>query len=115
MKNTSLGVLGAGLMGKFGYTDPTSRTIGFRKLGRTGAMVSDIGTGAPTNASVLRATLNAGVNFIETSESYGSGRNEELIGDVIKDLKMFLLPPRHFQSTKPLNQRMISSSEQMPV
>ncbi len=85
MKNTSLGVLGAGLMGKFGYANPTSRTIGFRKLGRTGAMGSDIGTGAPTNASVLRATLNAGVNFIETSESYGSGRNEELIGDVIKD------------------------------
>ncbi len=65
----------------------------YRRLGRTGAMVSDIGSGIPTSSSVLKAVLDSGVNFIETSESYSNGRNESLIGNVIKDLereKLFL-------------------------
>ncbi|MBA7519522.1 hypothetical protein ES705_11601 [subsurface metagenome] len=92
LRNTSLGFLGAGLLGKKGLTNPlsnkdfeTPKIKEYRKLGRTGAMVSDIGSGVPYNESVLRATLEAGVNFIETSEGYGNGRNEELIGRVIKN------------------------------
>lgn len=59
----------------------------YRRLGRTGAMVSDIGSGIPTSSSVLKAVLDSGVNFIETSESYSNGRNETLIGDVIKNFE----------------------------
>ncbi len=59
----------------------------YRRLGRTGAMVSDIGSGIPTSSSVLKAVLDSGVNFIETSESYSNGRNESLIGNVIKDFE----------------------------
>lgn len=57
----------------------------YRRLGRTAAMVSDIGSGEPTSRAVLKAVLNSGVNFIETSESYYNGRNEVMIGDVIRD------------------------------
>ncbi len=59
----------------------------YRRLGRTGAMVSDIGSGIPTSSSVLKAVLDSGVNFIETSESYSNGRNETLIGNVIKNFE----------------------------
>jgi predicted aldo/keto reductase-like oxidoreductase len=83
--------LGAGLLqyrkatARHGYSqDDPPRVKHYRRLGRTGAMVSDIGSGEPVNGSVLRAVLDAGVNFIETSESYRNGRNEILIGDVIK-------------------------------
>jgi predicted aldo/keto reductase-like oxidoreductase len=92
LRNTSLGIIGVGLSGKKGLANPlsdknpeTPKIKEYRRLGRTGAMVSDIGSGVPNNESVLRATLEAGVNFIETSEGYGNGRNEELIGRVIKN------------------------------
>ena len=67
--------------------DDPPRIQNYRRLGRTGAMVSDIGSGIPTSSSVLRAVLDAGVNFIETSESYGNGRNETLIGNVVKNFE----------------------------
>ena len=89
LKRTSLGILGSGLTSfkgnHFLSDDPYQYAIAYRRLGRTGALVSDIGTGDPYNDAVLRATLNAGVNFIETSEGYGNGRSEERIGRVIQD------------------------------
>ena len=48
-------------------------------------MVSDIGSGFAYGESILKAVFDAGVNFIETGESYTNGRNEILIGNVIKN------------------------------
>jgi uncharacterized protein len=91
IRETGLAFLGAGLlpnesMNSFHYDsqDDPPRIKNYRRLGRTGAMVSDIGSGEPTSSSVLKSVLDSGVNFIETSESYSNGRNEVLIGNVIK-------------------------------
>jgi len=88
------GLLGAGLWHQKSTTahqgylqDDPPKVQNYRRLGRTGAMVSDIGSGIPTSSSVLKAVLDSGVNFIETSESYSNGRNESLIGNVIKDFE----------------------------
>jgi len=54
----------------------------YRTLGRTGFKVSDISTGYVNNASVLERLLDAGVNYIDTAESYG---NEPVVGSVIKN------------------------------
>jgi predicted aldo/keto reductase-like oxidoreductase len=59
----------------------------YRRLGRTGAMVSDIGSGVPYSESVLKAVINSGVNFIETAETYSNGKNEILIGNVIRNFE----------------------------
>ncbi|MDT8402576.1 MAG: aldo/keto reductase [Bacteroidales bacterium] len=92
LKNTSLGILGASLAGSQSLTaKPQNRTSElpkikeYRTLGRTGLKVSDIGAGIQASEGLLKATLEAGVNFLETSELYGRGRNETLIGSVIKD------------------------------
>ena len=69
------------------HQDDPPKIQRYRRLGRTGAMVSDIGSGIPTSSTVLKAVLDAGVNFIETSESYSNGRNETLIGNVIKNFQ----------------------------
>ena len=66
-----------------------------RELGRTGVMVSAIGLGcsgmspdklerddAESIATVRRA-LDLGVNFIDTSDAYGGGHNEELLAEAI--------------------------------
>ena len=88
IKKTALGIMGAGI-GRNEHIPLPQRTsskgMAYRRFGRTGFLVSDIGTGDPYSDAVLKATLNAGINFIETSEGYGNGRSEERIGRVIKN------------------------------
>ena len=72
----------------------------FRKLGRTGLNVSEIGFGAwaigeswwgkqPENDSIdaLHRALDLGVNFIDTAAGYGEGKSERIIGRVLKERK----------------------------
>lgn len=68
-----------------------------RMLGRTGIEVSPMGIGAmsfaefygPTTEensfAILAAALDAGVNFIDTSDIYGMGRSENAIGQFLRD------------------------------
>ena len=57
----------------------------YRTLGRTEAKVSDIsfGAGDLTNANVLAAALDRGVNYIDTAEHYMRGASERAIGEVL--------------------------------
>lgn len=67
-----------------------------RTLGRDGLTVSAIGLGcmgmsefygpadAATNLAVLDHALDIGVNFLDTADMYGVGRNEELLAPVLK-------------------------------
>jgi predicted aldo/keto reductase-like oxidoreductase len=58
----------------------------FRTLGRTGFNVSDISAGEHQgNDAILSTLLDAGVNYIDTGESYGRGRDERVIGRVVKN------------------------------
>jgi aryl-alcohol dehydrogenase-like predicted oxidoreductase len=78
----------------------------YRKLGRSGLVVSELclgtntfgGTGplwsnlgaldqAAANA-VMKTALEAGVNFIDTADVYGSGESEERIAQALRDLKI---------------------------
>lgn len=100
IKTTSLGILGTGMLNRTGVSSDFEKQDNklpqikeFRVLGRTGFKVSDIGSGDPYSENLLRATLETGVNFIETSESYSNGRSESMIGNVIKDFnrdKLFI-------------------------
>lgn len=67
-----------------------------RKLGNTGLEVTVIGFGAMTiggafgpvndddSTAALHAAIDAGMNFIDTSNAYGEGRSESLIGAFLK-------------------------------
>ena len=61
----------------------------YRQLGSSGLQVSAIGLGANNfggrldarrTEAVVHAAIDAGVNLIDTSNSYGAGRSEEFIG-----------------------------------
>jgi aryl-alcohol dehydrogenase-like predicted oxidoreductase len=68
----------------------------YRTLGRTGLKVSAIGLGTMVHAghfgpmsdaeslSAIDAALDLGVNFIDTSDAYGAGYSETLLGKALK-------------------------------
>jgi aryl-alcohol dehydrogenase-like predicted oxidoreductase len=69
----------------------------YRKLGRTGFEVSEIGYGAwgisgkqwigasdKTSLEALRLAIELGVNFIDTALAYGDGHSERLVGEAVK-------------------------------
>jgi aryl-alcohol dehydrogenase-like predicted oxidoreductase len=76
----------------------------YNRLGRTGLYVSEICLGAMTfgggggiwgqigaldqvgTTELIRRSLEAGVNFIDTADVYSFGRSEELLGQALKDL-----------------------------
>src|SRR3954470_5651515 len=76
---------------------PNSATLPQRQLGRTGPRVSALGLGcmgmsefyAPgqmddtASIRVIHRYLDAGGNFLDTADMYGSGRNEELLAKAL--------------------------------
>lgn len=68
----------------------------FRVLGRTGLRVSAIGLGTLVHAghfgstrdedsrAAIEAAFDLGVNFIDTSDAYGAGYSETLLGQTLK-------------------------------
>lgn len=92
LKNSTLGMVGAGVLGgKSLLTAQETKTSDmpkikeYRTLGRTGFKASDISVGGLYDESLLNALLEAGVNYIDTAESYGNGQAETIIGKVLKN------------------------------
>jgi aryl-alcohol dehydrogenase-like predicted oxidoreductase len=68
----------------------------YRELGKTGLRISAIGLGTMVHAghfgamkdseslSAIEAAFDLGVNFIDTSDAYGAGYSEKLLGDALK-------------------------------
>jgi len=68
----------------------------YRTLGKTGLQVSVIGLGTMVHAghfgpmkdseslSAIETALDLGVNFIDTSDAYGAGYSETLLGNALK-------------------------------
>ncbi|MFQ5997075.1 MAG: aldo/keto reductase [Dehalococcoidales bacterium] len=66
----------------------------YKKLGRTGLMVSEIclGTmnfgqqvGETEAINLMKSAVEAGVNFIDTADQYINGRAEEIVGKALKE------------------------------
>ena len=65
------------------------RTIEYRTLGKTGLKVTAVGFGASRTdvPSLVKHVIDVGVNFLDTGRMYAEGKNEEMIGRVIKDVR----------------------------
>ncbi|MGD8239999.1 MAG: aldo/keto reductase [Armatimonadota bacterium] len=65
----------------------TKNGMVYRRLGRTELMVSEISVGGSPSPepSIFTVALDRGVNYCDSSASYGRGEGERTIGQVIKD------------------------------
>jgi aryl-alcohol dehydrogenase-like predicted oxidoreductase len=70
----------------------------YRKLGRTGLEVSEIGYGAwgiggaqwggaddDESIQALHRAIDLGLNFVDTALAYGGGRSERIVGQVVRE------------------------------
>jgi predicted aldo/keto reductase-like oxidoreductase len=95
IRNAGLGLVSAGVLAHTPWSraqetaekeeSKEAKIKEFRTLGRTGFKVSDVSTGGPMDAGLLKALLDAGVNYIDTAESYGRGASEKVVGEVLKE------------------------------
>ncbi len=75
-----------------------SRVLGYRRLGRTQARVSDIslgtgaGTGGRQTVEVVREAIERGINYFDTSPDYSESGSENRLGEAMKGVRdrMFL-------------------------
>ena len=90
---SATGLVGIGLGGCASASTSKQKTgpenLRYRTLGKTGLKVSTVGFGASRteDPSVIRRIIDNGVNIIDTGRMYSEGRNEELIGKVIRDIR----------------------------
>ncbi|MFC1508643.1 aldo/keto reductase [Candidatus Omnitrophota bacterium] len=93
LKRTACGIAG---IGTSGLAAPalirrvhSAGNVEYRTLGRTGLKVSAIGLGGSRTdqPSVVKRALDLGINFVDTGRMYAGGRNEEMIGKVIRDVR----------------------------
>lgn len=70
----------------------------YKELGRTGVQVPVLGQGTygsgfsfggslSNGVAALRRGIDLGMTLIDTAESYGAGRSEEIVGEAIKGLR----------------------------
>jgi predicted aldo/keto reductase-like oxidoreductase len=112
IKTSSAGMLGASLSGS-GFIGVDRNNPGddkkiknYKMLGRTGFRVSEIGFGKPANPGLIRAALDAGVNYFDTAPNYGSSQAD--IGKIIHeyDRKSIFI-------TSKINSRNLGTKEQI--
>ncbi|MCJ7612044.1 MAG: aldo/keto reductase, partial [Candidatus Aminicenantes bacterium] len=93
IRASALGLAGvgttlAGTPAQAGQAAPglSAKIKSYRTLGRTGFQASDIGIGTSQTfpTEVIKAALDAGVNYLDTGEGYGRGAAERSIGEAIK-------------------------------
>jgi 1-deoxyxylulose-5-phosphate synthase len=86
----------------------------YRWLGRTGVRVSQLclGTmnfGGPADEAdsvkIIHAALDAGINFIDTANSYNSGESERVVGKALKGRRerVVLATKGHFKTGEDIN------------
>ncbi len=94
LRNTSIGVLGAGLFGNEclatnikNQKNELPRKLVYRTLGKTGIRVPVIGMGILTSGSpaLIKSALDAGITHLDSTAGQPQQiRNEEMIGEVLK-------------------------------
>jgi len=94
IKQSSFGVIGTGIiLNTPGGVFPPSFALKKSMLGNTGIEPTGLGFGATRTdqPAVLKYALSQGITLIDTGRMYAQGKNEEMVGSVIKDVRKDLI------------------------
>jgi aryl-alcohol dehydrogenase-like predicted oxidoreductase len=90
IKKSSIGIIGTGMMA----TGPinllnTKVKLSYTAIGKTGIETTKLGIGATRTqeSNIIKAAIDGGIRFLDTGRTYANGKNEEMIGEVIKDIR----------------------------
>lgn len=95
LKNSALGIIGAGVIGSGALSAQEKakkeekpkdlpKIKEYRTLGKTGFKCSDVSLGGIDNEGIINALLDAGINYIDTAESYSNGNSEKAVGKALE-------------------------------
>ena len=90
IKKSSIGIIGAGMIGRGPVSFMRSNnSLAVSQIGQTGIETTKLGIGATRTQepSIIRAAIEGGIRFLDTGRTYANGKNEEMIGDVLKDFR----------------------------
>ena len=86
----------------------------YRTLGRTGLKVTAVSMGVMncSDPAVLRRALDLGINFFDTAHAYMGGRNEEMVGKVLRGKrdKVLIQTKFRFNATEKENRQSVETS-----
>ncbi len=94
-------------------SDTAQVSLQYRTLGSTGMKYTTLGFGAmrTSDPAVIRRAVDKGVNNIDTARGYMGGRNEEIVGQAIKDVrKQVHITTKIKQNTRSQMERDIEAS-----
>ncbi len=94
LKTGLAGLAGLGFLSPLGAQEKATgetpkATLPQRLLGRTGISLPTVSMGVMNsdNPNLVAAALDAGITFLDTAHVYQRGRNEEMLGEVLKERK----------------------------
>jgi predicted aldo/keto reductase-like oxidoreductase len=87
ISSSCAGLISAGLIGPFNLFPGEEKQIIRRTLGRTGLKVPIVSMGVMNarNPEIIKHSFQLGVRLFDTAKAYGNGKNEQLLGQVVKD------------------------------
>lgn len=88
ISSSCAGIISASLMGSFDLFPGEEKQIIRRTLGRTGLNVPIVSMGVMNtrNPGIIKHSFQLGVRLFDTAKAYGNGKNELMLGQVVKEL-----------------------------
>ena len=116
LRKSTIGIAGLSLAGcpssvKLQQSS-VKNSIHYRTLGRTGLKVSFVAHGASRVEvpSVVRRSIDSGVNLVDTGRMYSEGKNELMLGKALKDVRKNIIIQSKFHINLRNNRAVIAKS-----
>ena len=90
IKKSSIGIIGAGIISSGPVSVLNLKSgLAVNHIGQTGIESTRLGMGATRTQEpgVIKAAIDGGIRLFDTGRTYARGKNEEMIGEVIKDIR----------------------------